>query len=348
MRQLGIPTVLDRLIQQALHQILSPIFDRGFSESSYGFRPRRGAHQAVLKAQEYIVSGKEWVVDIDLEKFFDRVNHDILMSKVARKIGDKRVLFLIRRYLQAGIMDGGIESPRSEGTPQGGPLSPLLSNIMLDELDKELESRGHTFCRYADDCNIYVRTQRQGERVMKTIKGFLFKRLKLKTNEEKSAIDLHWRRKFLGYSTTKEEKPRRKIAKASIDRLKEKLRDKFRQGKGQSIQAVVRRLIPLLRGWMNYFKLTELETEIIEIDQWIRHSFRKIIWKQLKRSRTRVKALVNQGIDKWEAWRFIKRGKGPWRSSGKGTMNRAYPNWYFGKLGHTALRSLRKKALKPL
>jgi RNA-directed DNA polymerase len=349
MRQLGIPTVVDRLIQQAIHQILSPIFEKEFSDNSYGFRPGRSAHQAILKAQGYIVSGKEWVVDIDLEKFFDRVNHDILMSKVARKIKDKRLLLLIRRFLQAGIMAEGIVSQRVEGTPQGGPLSPLLSNIMLTELDEEIERRGLCFCRYADDCNIYVRTQRQGERVMKSIKKFLNNRLRLKVNEEKSQVAQHWQRKFLGYSTTKEGKPRRKIAEASIEKLKDKLRKKFRQGRGQSIGQVIKNIIPLMRGWMNYFKLTETDSCLESLTCWIRHKLRAIIWRQLKRSRTRIKALIQQGITRKEAWILVMvQNKGPWRSSGSYVMNRAFPNWYFGRLGFTSLPSLKKKALRLL
>jgi RNA-directed DNA polymerase len=231
MRKLGIPTVIDRLIQQALHQILSPIFESQFSESSYGFRPGRSAHQAVLQARQYVEDSKRWVVDMDLEKFFDRVNHDILMSRIARRVKDKRVLLLIRRYLQAGIMENGLTVASREGTPQGGPLSPLLSNILLDDLDKELERRGHRFCRYADDCNIYVQSNRAGVRLLESITYYLEKRLKLKVNREKSAVARPWERKFLGYSMTMQMKPRLKIAPASVKRFKEKLKETFRKGR---------------------------------------------------------------------------------------------------------------------
>jgi len=229
MRKLGIPTVVDRLLQQALHQVLSPIFDPFFSPHSYGFRPGRSAHQAVLQAREYVSDGRRWVVDMDLEKFFDHVNHDILMSRVGRRVGDRRVLAVIRRYLQAGTMAGGVESPRQEGTPQGGPLSPLLSNILLDDLDKELARRGHMFCRYADDCNVYVRSRRAGERVLASLTSYLQKRLKLKVNAAKSAVDRPWQRRFLGYSMTMHKQPRLKVAPASVQRLRDKLRAAFRR-----------------------------------------------------------------------------------------------------------------------
>ena len=237
---LGIPTVIDRLIQQALHQVLSPLFEPSFSESSYGFRPHRSAQQAVLKAREYVRAGRRWVVDIDLEKFFDRVNHDVLMSRLARRIKDKRVLRLIRRYLQAGMMSNGLATVRREGTPQGGPLSPLLSNILLDELDKELERRGHKFCRYADDCNIYVRSRSAGERVMKSLTSFLERRLRLQVNAEKSAVARPWERKFLGYSLTWHRQSRLKVAASSVQRLKEKLREIFRRGRGRNLGQVNR------------------------------------------------------------------------------------------------------------
>jgi len=235
MRMLGIPTVIDRLIQQALHQVLSPCFEPSFSESSYGLRPNRSAQQAVLKAREYVRAGRRWVVDLDLQKFFDRVNHDVLMSRLVRRIKDQRILRLIRRYLQAGMMANGLATARREGTPQGGPLSPLLSNILLDELDKELERRGHKFCRYADDSNIYVQSRSAGERVMKSISRFLEGRLRLKVNAEKSAVARPWERKFLGYSLTWHREARLKVAASSGQRLKEKLREIFRRGRGATL-----------------------------------------------------------------------------------------------------------------
>ena len=231
-RSLGIPTVLDRLVQQALLQVLSPVFDPVFSESSFGFRPRRGAHQAVLQARAHVASGKRWVVDLDLEKFFDRVNPDVLMSRVARRVEDKRVLRLIRRFLQAGVMVNGLSSVRSEGTPQGGPLSPLLSNVLLDDLDRELERRGHAFCRYADDVNVYVHSKAAGERVLASITGFLEKRLRLRVNAEKSAVERPWNRSFLGYSMTWHKVPRLRVSSESEKRLRVKLRQAFRMGKG--------------------------------------------------------------------------------------------------------------------
>ena len=334
MRTLGIPTVIDRLLQQAVHQVISPHFEPDFSESSYGFRPHRSAQQAVLKAREYVSEGRRWVVDLDLEKFFDRVNHDILMSRLARRIKDKRVLRLIRRYLQAGMMSNGLATARREGTPQGGPLSPLLSNILLDELDKELERRGHKFCRYADDCNIYVQSRSSGERVMKSITSFLDRRLRLKVNAEKSAVARPWERKFLGYSLTSNRKPRLKVAKESVKRLKGKLREIFRRGQGRNLgQLIADELTPLLRGWMNYFRLAEVKGVFEELDGWIRRKLRGVIWRQWRRTITRAKGLMQRGLDKLRAWESANNGRGPWWNAGASHMHTAFPKSYFDRLG---------------
>jgi len=333
-RTLGIPTVIDRLLQQAVHQVISPHFEPDFSESSYGFRPHRSAQQAVLKAREYVSEGRRWVVDLDLEKFFDRVNHDILMSRLARRIKDKRVLRLIRRYLQAGMMSNGLATARREGTPQGGPLSPLLSNILLDELDKELERRGHKFCRYADDCNIYVQSRSSGERVMKSITSFLDRRLRLKVNAEKSAVARPWERKFLGYSLTSNRKPRLKVAKESVKRLKGKLREIFRRGQGRNLgQLIAAELTPLLRGWMNYFRLAEVKGIFEELDGWIRRKLRGVIWRQWRRTITRAKGLMQRGLDKLRAWESANNGRGPWWNAGASHMHTAFPKSYFDRLG---------------
>ena len=311
MRKLGIPTVVDRLIQQALHQVLSPIFDPFFSAHSYGFRPGRRAQQAVLQVREYVSSGRRWVVDLDLEKFFDKVNHDILMSRVGRRVGDRRVLAVIRRYLQAGTMVGGVESPRQEGTPQGSPLSPLLSNILLDDLDKELERRGHAFCRYADDSNIYVRSRRSGERVLASITSFLKKQLKLQVNRDKSAVDRPWRRKFLGYSMTMHMQPRLKVASASVYRLKSKLRLAFRRGRGRNLDRFITdELKPLLTGWINYFRLAEVRGIFEELDGWIRRKLRNILWRQWKRPRTRARKLMQCGLAEARAWHSVPASQG--------------------------------------
>jgi RNA-directed DNA polymerase len=337
-RVLGIPTVVDRLIQQALHQVLQPLFEPQFNESSFGFRPGRSAHQAVRQARAYVAEGRRWVVDLDLEKFFDRVNHDILMSRVARKIRDKRVLGLIRRYLSAGIMAEGLVKPRSEGTPQGGPLSPLLSNILLDELDQELERRGHRFCRYADDANIYMRTRRSGERVMVSVTRFLEKRLKLKVNCEKSAVDRPWSRKFLGYSMSWHLKPRLKVAAESVKRLKDKLRGIVRQNRSANMRRLAQdQLTPLLRGWINYFQLTEIRGAIEELDQWLRRQLRCSQWRQWKRAFTRARNLMKLGLAEEQAWRSATNGRGPWWNAGATHMNLAMPKKHFDALGLVSL-----------
>jgi RNA-directed DNA polymerase len=339
MRKLGIPTVVDRLIQQALHQVMSPIFDPFFSDHSYGFRPGRNAHQAVQQAREYVASGRRWVVDMDLEKFFDRVNHDILMSRVARRVGDRRVLVLTRRYLEAGAMAGGVETARREGTPQGGPLSPLLSNILLDDLDKELERRGHAFCRYADDSNIYVQSRRAGERVLSSLTLFLEKRLKLRVNADKSAVDRPWRRKFLGYSMTHHKGPRLKVAPVSVQRLKGKVRAACRRGRGRNLgRFITEDLNPLLRGWISYFRLAEVKGVFEDLDGWIRRRLRNILWRQWKKPKTRAKKLMQRGLSPSRAWKTANNGRGPWWNSGSSHMNRAIPKHYFDACGLVALQ----------
>jgi RNA-directed DNA polymerase len=342
MRQLGIPTVVDRLIQQAMHQVLMPLFDPGFSKASYGFRPGRSAHDAVLAARAHVAEGRRFVVDLDLEKFFDRVNHDVLMARVARRVADKRVLRLIRRYLQAGLMTGGITTARSEGTPQGGPLSPLLSNILLDDLDKELERRGHAFCRYADDCNIYVRTRRAGERVMASITRFLTERLRLKVNAAKSAVDRPWERTFLGYTMTAHKQPRLRVAVKSVKRLRSKLRTTLRQGRGQTLASTVRTLTPILRGWLQYFRLAEAKGVFEELDGWMRRKLRCVLWRQWKRPRTRAKRLMRRGLDPERAWRSAFNGRGPWWNAGASHMNDAYRAAFFTQLGLTSLIGLHR------
>jgi group II intron reverse transcriptase/maturase len=342
-RTLGIPTVLDRLIQQALNQVLQPLFDPEFSSSSYGFRPGRNAHQAVKAAQGYVAAGKRWVVDLDLEKFFDRVNHDALMARVVRKVKDERVLKLIRRYLEAGLMEGGVTSMRTEGTPQGGPLSPLLSNILLDDLDRALERRGLSFCRYADDCNIYIGSKRTGERVMQAVTAFLERRLKLQVNASKSAVARPWERKFLGYSMTWHKKPKLKIAEASRKRLAEKLRETLRKARGQSLKQTIEQLNPVLRGWIAYFRLTEIKGVLEDLDGWIRRKLRTVLWRQRKRVYARAKNLMRAGIDEVRAWRSATNGRGPWWNGGASHMNAAYPKSWFDRMGLVSLLETRQR-----
>lgn len=337
-RKLGIPTVVDRLIQQALHQVMSPIFDPRFSGSSYGFRPGRSAHNAVKQAREYVREGRRWVVDLDLEKFFDRVNHDILMARVARKVKDKRVLLLIRRYLQAGVMEEGLMVASVEGTPQGGPLSPLLSNIMLDDLDKELERRGHKFCRYADDCNVYVRSRHAGERVMESLTRFLEQKLRLQVNREKSAVGRPWERKFLGYSMTFHMKALLKVAPQSVKRIRLKFQELFRIGVGRNLERFVREdLNPVIRGWANYFHLSETRGTFEELDEWLRRKLRCMLWRQWKRVWTRFKRLQARGLDEARAWKSATNGRGSWWNSGASHMNEAFPKRFFDQLGLTSL-----------
>ncbi len=336
-RILGIPTVTDRLIQQALHQVLSPIFDVNFSEFSYGFRPGRHARQAVQQARQYVSEGRRWVVDLDLEKFFDRVNHDILMSRVARKIDDRRVLGLIRRYLQAGLFEGGMTRVRTQGTPQGGPLSPLLSNILLNELDQELERRGHAFCRYADDVQIYVHSQRSGDRVMASVTRFLETRLKLRVNAAKSVVARPWQRSFLGYTMTFHKVPRLKLPAAGVKRFRANLKAIFRRGRGRSLSHVIAELTPILRGWMNYFRDIEVRNILETLDGWVRRKLRCLLWRQWQRTATRARYLMRQGLSEVRAWTSATNGRGPWWNAGASHMNQSYPKSFFDKLGLVSL-----------
>jgi RNA-directed DNA polymerase len=332
-RMLGIPTVLDRLIQQALLQVLQPIFDPTFSDGSFGFRPGRGTHDAVVRAQKLVSEGRRWVVDMDLEKFFDRVNHDVLMARVARRLKDKRALRLIRSFLQAGMMEGGLVRPREEGTPQGGPLSPLLSNILLDELDKELETRGHRFARYADDCNVYVQSKAAGERVLASLERFLRDRLRLKVNRDKSAVAHPWDRKFLGYTVTRHHKPKLKVAPESVNRLKEQLRSILASGRGRALAEVIGWLNPLLRGWAEYFRLAQVRGAFSDVEEWLFRKLRAILWRQWKTPSTRRKKLVERGIPRDAAASLAYGHRGPWYSARHASMQRAVPAAEFRQLG---------------
>ena len=325
MRTLGIPTVLDRLIQQAMLQVLTPIFDPTFSDGSFGFRPGRSAHQAVRRARQHMAAGRRWVVDMDLEKFFDRVNHDVLMARLKRRVEDRRVLILINRYLQAGVTEGGLVSPRTEGTPQGGPLSPLLSNVLLDELDKELERRGHRFVRYADDCNVYVGSKASGKRVMASLERFLREKLRLKVNRDKSAVARPWERKFLGYSVTHHHQPKLKVSKESIRRFKDKLRQAFRVGRGRNLRTQLGDLAAVLRGWVSYYRLAEVKGVFEDLDQWIRRKLRVILWRQWKRWPTRIKELRRRGLAPQRAAYSAMNGHGPWWNAGASHMNEVVP-----------------------
>lgn len=336
-RVLSIPTVQDRLIQQALHQVLSPMLEPTFSDHSYGFRPGRSAHQAVKAMQRHINDGHRWVVDLDLAQFFDRVNHDVLMGLLARRIADRRILTLIRRYLQAGMLEGGLVSPRREGTPQGGPLSPLLSNVLLTELDRELERRGHRFCRYADDCNIYVRSRRSGERVMASITHFLERHLRLKVNTDKSAVDRPWRRSFLGYSVTWHKQVRLRIAPKSLKAVMAKLRPLLKRSRGQSLTTTIRHLNPVLRGWANYYRLTASKRPVEALDGWIRRRLRLILWQQWKRARTRARNLMRLGLTERRARKSAGNGRGPWWNSGASHMHAALPKKVFDRLSLVSL-----------
>lgn len=333
-RVLGIPTVVDRLIQQALHQILNPIFEPTFSEYSYGFREGKSAHQAILQAQKYQQEGRKVVIDMDIEKFFDEVNHDILMGRIMRKVKDVKVLKLLRKILQSGIMEGGIQVQREKGTPQGSPLSPLLSNIILDDLDKELETRGHRFCRYADDCNIYVKSEKAGQRVLISISKFLEKKLKLKLNSSKTAVQRAHHRKFLGYTFTGDKLTRVKVAKESIHRFRKKAKGLFREGKGRNIGNFIKEeLTPFIRGWINYFMLSEVKNFAEDLDGWIRRRLRLMQWRQWKRSKTRMKRLMKAGLDKERSRKSAYNNRGPWWNSGASHMNAAFRKRYFDNLG---------------
>ncbi|SFO81662.1 RNA-directed DNA polymerase [Pseudomonas sp. NFACC24-1] len=332
-RQLGIPNVMDRLIQQALLQQLTPIFDPLFSDYSYGFRPGRSAHQAIETARAHVVAGHRWCVELDLEKFFDRVNHDVLMACVERQIEDKRVLRLIRRYLEAGVMVGGIVSQRREGTPQGGPLSPLLSNILLNEFDRELERRGHRFVRYADDANIYVRSRRAGERVIAGVERFLSLRLKLTLNREKSRVAGSWVCDYLGYGMSWHQQPRLRVATISLGRLRDRLTDLLRGARGHKMANVIERINPVLRGWAGYFKLTQGKRAMEKLDGWVRHKLRCMVWRQWKQPSTRARNLIRLGIGEGRACASASNGRGPWWNSGAPHMNQALPKKLWDRLG---------------
>lgn len=343
-RKLGIPNVVDRLIQQAIQQVLTPIFDPEFSDNSFGFRPGRSAHQAVSRFQRCCDSGYRWVIDMDLEQFFDNVNHDILMSRVCRKVKDKRLLGLIRRYLQAGLMTDGISSQTIKGTPQGSPLSPLLSNIMLDDLDKELQRRGHKFTRYADDCNIYVRSRRSGQRVLQSITKFLEVKLKLKVNEAKSSVDRPWKRSFLGYTVTTNFKTKLKPPQEAVKRFKGKVKQLFRVGRGRNIARFIKdTLNPLLRGWGNYYRMSEVKLIFEELDSWLRRRLRCMRWRQWKRPRTRLKMLKRRKLPEEQAAKSAYNGRGSWYNAGAGHMNKAFPKSYFDKLELVSLAGLVSK-----
>lgn len=332
-RKLGIPTVLDRLIQQAVMQVLQRQWDASFSQHSYGFRPQRSAHQAVAQAQQYVREGHGWVVDLDLEKFFDRVNHDRLMSAVARRIGDKRVLKLIRAFLEAGVMEGGLVSPVEEGTPQGGPLSPLLSNLVLDELDRELERRGLRFARYADDCNIYVRSERAGWRVMASITRFLTRRLKLKVNAAKSAVARPGKRKFLGFSLSHGQQPKRRIAPKALLRFKQKIRELTGRNRGISVEAMTKELASYLRGWKSYFGFCQTPSVLAGLDRWMRRRLRSMIWKQWKRGKVRFRQLRQRGVGQDLAAETAGARHSCWRLANSPALTHALPNAYFDSLG---------------
>ena len=337
-RKLGVPTALDRLIQQAMHQVLSPLFEPTFSDHSYGFRPGRSAHHAVLRARDYQRDGKRWVVDMDLKQFFDEVNHDILMGRIGRKVSDKRMKRLIESYLKSGVLVNGVAEATNKGTPQGGPLSPLLSNILLDDLDKELERRGHAFCRYADDCNIYVSSRRAGERVLASVTRYVEDVLKLKMNTEKSVVGRPWIRVFLGYSFTSHKAPKLRVPLKSVKRFRAHVKTLCRQGRGRNLMRFINEdLNPVLRGWIQYFRLAGVKGFAQDLDQWIRRRLRCILWRQWKRRWTRFKRLVARGLDIERARRSAGNGRGPWWNAGASHMNAAFQKRDFARLGLVSL-----------
>jgi RNA-directed DNA polymerase len=337
MRKLGIPTVLDRFVQQAVMQVLQRQWDPTFSDHSYGFRPGRSAHQAVAQAQQHIAAGYSWMVDLDLEKFFDRVNHDKLMGQVAKRVEDKRLRKLIRAFLNAGVMENGLVSPSIEGTPQGGPLSPLLSNLVLDELDRELECRGHRYVRYADDSNIYVRSEQAGRRVMESITRFITHNLKLKVNEAKSAVARPQERKFLGFSFTAGPEVKRVIAPKALDRFKRRIREITRRAKGISIQKTIEELASYLRGWRNYFGFCETPEVLVYLTRWVRLRLRAAMWRQWKTQRRRRAALIARGVSPRLAGNTAASGRGPWHLARSKALSIGLSNAYFRSLGLPSL-----------
>lgn len=337
-RLLGIPTVQDRLIQQAIAQVLYRIYEPLFSNNSFGFRPRRGAKDAVTKSKQYINEGNRWVIDMDLEKFFDKVNHDILMGKLEKKIKDKRLLSLIRKYLKSGILINGVSVTSAEGTPQGGPLSPLLANIMLDELDKELEKRRHKFCRYADDNNVYVKSKRAGIRVMESMIKLIENKLKLKVNKDKSAVDFVSKRKFLGFSFYFAKGGAEiRIHEKSIKRFKDKIKFYTNRNIGISMESRLKKLNQIMRGWINYYGIANAVAKLKELDKWIRRRLRACIWKQWKKISTRHRNLVKLGINKYKAWEYANTRKGYWRISKSPILSKSLNNKYLESLGFVSL-----------